>query len=98
MAQAWAMRHWVYVAKGTPKEEVDALNAALRKALSDPAMLAKLKDLGTVPFPNAEKSRGEAGRFVARMERSEMRDRPGQPGESPGLRCAPSGLRATRPL
>ena len=51
------MRHWIYVAKGMPKEEVDALTAALRKALSDPAVLAKLKDLGTVPFPDAELSR-----------------------------------------
>jgi hypothetical protein len=36
-----------------------------------------------------EKQRGEKGASVARMERSEMRER------SPGLRFAPSGLRAT---
>src|ERR1041384_5877388 len=50
------MWHGLYVAKGTPKETVDALNAALRKAVSDPVVVAKLKDLGTVPFPDAEMS------------------------------------------
>ena len=53
---SYTMWHGLYVAKGTPKETVDALNAALRKALSDPGVLAKLKDLGTVPFPEAEMS------------------------------------------
>jgi tripartite-type tricarboxylate transporter receptor subunit TctC len=51
---SYTMWHGLYVAKGTPKEAVDALNAALRKAVSDPAVVAKLKDLGTVPFPEAE--------------------------------------------
>jgi tripartite-type tricarboxylate transporter receptor subunit TctC len=48
------MWHGLYVAKGTPKEAVDALNGALRKALSDPGILAKLKELGTLPFPAAD--------------------------------------------
>jgi tripartite-type tricarboxylate transporter receptor subunit TctC len=51
---SYTMWHGLYVAKGTPKETVDALNAALRKALSDPGVLAKLKELGTLPFPAAE--------------------------------------------
>ncbi len=51
---SYTMWHGLYVAKGTPKEAVDALNAALRKALSDPGILAKLKELGTLPFPAAE--------------------------------------------
>jgi tripartite-type tricarboxylate transporter receptor subunit TctC len=51
---SYTMWHGLYVAKGTPKETVDALNAALRKALSDPGVLAKLKELGTLPFPEAE--------------------------------------------
>src|SRR5215213_1030741 len=51
---SYTMWHGLYVAKGTPKETVTALNAALRKAVSDPAVVAKLKDLGTVPFPDAE--------------------------------------------
>ena len=53
---SYTMWHGLYVAKGTPKETVDALNAALRKAVSDPGVMAKLKDLGTVPFPEAEMS------------------------------------------
>jgi tripartite-type tricarboxylate transporter receptor subunit TctC len=51
---SYTMWHGLYVAKGTPKETVAALNAALRKALSDPGVLAKLKELGTLPFPEAE--------------------------------------------
>ena len=51
---SYTMWHGLYVAKGTPKETVDALNAALRKAVSDPVIVAKLKDLGTVAFPDAE--------------------------------------------
>src|SRR5436190_1046706 len=53
---SYTMWHGLYVAKGTPKEAIDALNAALRKAVSDPGIVAKLKDLGTVPFPEAEMS------------------------------------------
>jgi tripartite-type tricarboxylate transporter receptor subunit TctC len=48
---SYTMWHGLYVAKGTPKETIDTLNAALRKAVSDPAIVARLKDLGTVPFP-----------------------------------------------
>ena len=51
---SYTMWHGLYVAKGTPKEAVGELNAALRKALSDPGVLGKLKDLGTLPFPAAE--------------------------------------------
>ena len=53
---SYTMWHGLYVAKGTPKDIVDALNAALRKAVSDPGVAAKLKDLGTVAFPDAEMS------------------------------------------
>lgn len=53
---SYTMWHGLYVAKGTPKDAVDALNGALRKAVSDPVILAKLRDLGTVPFPEAEMS------------------------------------------
>ena len=53
---SYTMWHGLYVAKGTPKDIVDALNTALRKAVSDPGVLGKLKDLGTVPFPEAEMS------------------------------------------
>jgi tripartite-type tricarboxylate transporter receptor subunit TctC len=44
--------HGLYVAKGTPKETVAALNAALRAAVRDPGVRAKLKAIGTEPFPD----------------------------------------------
>src|SRR5437763_198201 len=50
----YTMWHGLYVAKGTPKEIIVVLNDALRKALSDPAILAKLNELGTLPFPESE--------------------------------------------
>jgi tripartite-type tricarboxylate transporter receptor subunit TctC len=53
---SYKMWHGLYVAKGTPKEIVVELNGALRKALAEPSILAKLKDLGTLPFPEAEMS------------------------------------------
>jgi tripartite-type tricarboxylate transporter receptor subunit TctC len=62
---SYTMWHGLYVAKGTPKETVDALNTALRKAISDPAIVAKLKDLGTVPFPEAEMSPEAHARLFA---------------------------------
>jgi tripartite-type tricarboxylate transporter receptor subunit TctC len=40
---SYSMWHGLYVAKGTPKETVDALNAALRAALAEPELLEKLK-------------------------------------------------------
>ena len=48
---SYTMWHGLYVAKGTPRGAVTALNAALRKALADPGVAAKLKQLGTLPFP-----------------------------------------------
>ena len=51
---SYTMWHGLYVAKGTPKETIAVLNAALRKALADPGVLERLKQLGTVPFPEAE--------------------------------------------
>ena len=47
----YTMWHGLYVAKGTPRGTVDALNAALKKAVTDPAVVAKFKTLGTVAFP-----------------------------------------------
>ena len=43
---SYSMWHGLYVAKGTPRETVGALNSALRQALSDPGLLDKLKQLG----------------------------------------------------
>ena len=49
---SYSMWHGLYVAKGTPKETIAALNSALRAALSEPELLEKLKQLGTLPFPD----------------------------------------------
>ena len=62
---SYTMWHGLYVAKGTPRETIDALNIALRKAVSDPVIVAKLKDLGTVPFPEAEMSAEAHARLFA---------------------------------
>jgi tripartite-type tricarboxylate transporter receptor subunit TctC len=50
----YTMWHGLYVAKGTPKEAVSALNDALRKAVSEPGVVSRLTQLGTVPFPEQE--------------------------------------------
>ena len=49
------------VPHGTPKEIVDRLNAEINLALKDPAILAKLKDLGGTPIPG---SPAEFGKLV----------------------------------
>ena len=51
---SYSMWHGLYVAKGTPRETVVALNSALRAALAEPELLEKLKQLGTLPFPANE--------------------------------------------
>jgi tripartite-type tricarboxylate transporter receptor subunit TctC len=67
---SYTMWHGLYVAKGTPKEAVAALNAALQKAVSEPAVVAKLKDLGSVPFPAAEMTpEGHAKLFASDLPR-----------------------------
>jgi tripartite-type tricarboxylate transporter receptor subunit TctC len=67
---SYSMWHGLYVAKDTPKETVTALNSALRQALSDPALLEKLKQLGTLPFPDSELTpEAHARLFAADMPR-----------------------------
>lgn len=50
------MRLWnaVYAPKGTPKEVVDKVNAAIRRALEDPAVVEKFTAVGTKLFPEIE--------------------------------------------
>ena len=45
---------------GTPKEIVDRLNTEVNLALKDPAILAKLKDLGGTPIPGSPADFGKA--------------------------------------
>ncbi|MGV3550610.1 tripartite tricarboxylate transporter substrate-binding protein [Rhizobium sp.] len=46
--------HGIYVPKGTPKEAIDKLNAALKTALKDDNVAARFKELGTTPSPEAD--------------------------------------------
>ena len=52
----YTMWHGLYVAKGTPKEIIAAINEALRKAIAEPEVATKLKQLGTVAFPEKDQS------------------------------------------
>jgi tripartite-type tricarboxylate transporter receptor subunit TctC len=61
----YSMWHGLYVAKGTPRPAIDALNAALRAAVSDANVVAKLKALGTLPFPSGEQSPEAHARLFA---------------------------------
>lgn len=48
--------HGVYAPKGTPKEALDKLNAALRTALKDPDLASKLAELGAQIVPESKQS------------------------------------------
>lgn len=62
---SYTMWHGLYVAKGTPKPAIDTLNAALRKAVADPAVVAKLKQLGSLPFPDKDMTPDAHARLFA---------------------------------
>lgn len=66
------MRLWnaIYAPKGTPKEIVDKMNAALRKALEDPAIVEKFAAVGTSLFPQSEWTpEAHKKTFLAELER-----------------------------
>lgn len=46
--------HGIYAPKGTPKAIIDKLEAALKQALKDPAIIKRFADLGTEPVPEAK--------------------------------------------
>jgi tripartite-type tricarboxylate transporter receptor subunit TctC len=48
--------HGVYAPKGTPKEALDKLNAALRVALKDPAVAARFNDLAAQIVPESKQT------------------------------------------
>ena len=67
---SYTMWHGLYVAKGTPKETITAINGALRAALADPVLRSKLKELGTLPFPDDQLTpEAHARLFAADMPR-----------------------------
>lgn len=51
-----AVWHGLYAPKGTSKETVQKLNAALDKALDDPKVVQRFADLGTEPEPKDRRS------------------------------------------
>lgn len=57
--------HGLYAPKGTPKEIMDKLNAALQTALEDPKVIARFADLGTEPEPKERRSREFHDKFLA---------------------------------
>ena len=48
--------HGIYAPKGTPKEAVTKFGAALQAALKDPAVVAKMDELGAVIVPEAKQT------------------------------------------
>lgn len=69
------MRLWnaIYAPKGTPKEIVTKLNAALRKALVDPAIKEKFAAVGTSLFPESEWTpEAHHKTFLAELERQSV--------------------------
>ena len=50
--------HWYafFAPKGTPKPAIDTLNAAIVKALADPAARRRLIDLGLEIFPREQQT------------------------------------------
>jgi tripartite-type tricarboxylate transporter receptor subunit TctC len=62
--------HGLYAPKGAPAPVLDKLNAALKAALKDPAVLERFKAVGTGAFPEAEWTReAHAKRFGAEIAR-----------------------------
>jgi len=55
-ATAW---FGVGMPKGTPREAIDKMNAAVNRALADPRLRAKLADLGGVPIPGTPEDFGK---------------------------------------
>lgn len=62
--------HGLYAPKGTPAPVLDKVNAALREALKQPAVVEKFKGFGTSVFPEAEWTReAHAKRFLAEVDK-----------------------------
>jgi tripartite-type tricarboxylate transporter receptor subunit TctC len=48
--------HGMYAPKGTPKEAIDKVNAALRAALKDPSVASRFADLGAQIVPESKQT------------------------------------------
>jgi len=63
-ATAW---FGVGMPKGTPREAIDRMNAAVNKALADPKLRARLAELGGSPIPGTPEDFGKV--IVAETEK-----------------------------
>jgi tripartite-type tricarboxylate transporter receptor subunit TctC len=62
--------HGMWVPKGTPKEIIVKLTAAVQEALADPAVRARLAELGLdVPSPEQQTPEGLAAHHKAEIEK-----------------------------
>ena len=52
--------HAMYAPRGTPGPVIEALHAALEKALEDPVILSRFDELGTVAYPRGRRGPAEA--------------------------------------
>jgi tripartite-type tricarboxylate transporter receptor subunit TctC len=55
--------HGLWLPKGTPKNIIAKLNAAVRDALADPAVSARLADLAQETLPRAQQTPEALGAF-----------------------------------
>jgi tripartite-type tricarboxylate transporter receptor subunit TctC len=54
----------LFAPKGTPRDIIDKLNAAVVEALADPAVQARLAELGLEVFPREQQSPEALGNLV----------------------------------
>jgi len=55
-ALSWSTWYGLFAPKGTPKEIIDRLNAAIVQALADPLVRSRLADLGCEIFPREQQT------------------------------------------
>jgi tripartite-type tricarboxylate transporter receptor subunit TctC len=79
--QVW---HGLYVPRATPRPVIDRLNAALRAALTDLAVLARFRQLGTAPFPEEQRT-PEAHEAMFRAEYDRLGRLLSEMGVTPGM-------------
>jgi tripartite-type tricarboxylate transporter receptor subunit TctC len=61
---SWSAWDGIFAPKGTPKEIVSKLNAAVVEALADPAVRSRLVDLGYEIFPRDRQTPEALGALV----------------------------------
>jgi tripartite-type tricarboxylate transporter receptor subunit TctC len=57
--------HGLWAPKGTPADVIERLNSAATAALTDPAVMKRLSDIGQDPFPREQLTVGAARKYLA---------------------------------